>query len=65
MYAFRTCSLQKRRGKKKTNGTTVDDSMADEKEEEPKEVWPKKGSFVFSNGGRYGWCPHTFPFRVP
>lgn len=37
--------------------------MADENEEEPQEVWPKKGSFVFPTGGRYGWCPHMFPFH--
>jgi hypothetical protein len=46
--------LKKEEGKKKTNKTTDENWMADENEEEPKEVWPKKGSFVFPNGGRYG-----------
>jgi hypothetical protein len=55
--------LKKEVGKKNGVETTAGTEMADENEEEPQEVWPKKGSFVFPNGGRYGWCPHTYLFN--
>jgi hypothetical protein len=37
--------------------------MADEEGDtnKPPDVWPKKGSFVFPNGARYGAPPHPAP----
>ena len=39
--------------------------MAEEEGEAPPEVWPKKGSFVFPNGARYGAHPRPRTARPP